>query len=88
MLNSVYYRFGSELTVVCLDKIKKLGFNYATFGGISFSIEDMIIPDKKESIIKKAEKEVEKVEKLYLDGVITNGERYNKVVKYLGTCNN
>ena len=80
LVERVYYRFGSELTVVCLDNIKKLGFKHSTFAGISFSMKDMITPDKKESIIKKAEKEVQKVEQMYLDGIITNGERLNKVV--------
>ena len=48
--------------------------------GISFSIANLVVPKQKNAIIKKAEKEVSKVEQLYLDGVITNGERYNKVV--------
>lgn len=80
LVERVYYRFGSKLTVVCLDNIKKLGFKHSTFAGISFSMKDMITPDKKEVILKKAEKEVQKVEQMYLDGIITNGERYNKVV--------
>lgn len=80
LVERVYYRFGSEATVTCLDNIKKLGFRHSTAAGISFSMKDMITPDKKEVTIKKAEKEVQKVEQMYLDGIITNGERYNKVV--------
>ncbi len=49
--------------LICLDKIKKLGFYYSTVGGISFSMNDLVVPEKKMSIIKKAEKEVHKVEK-------------------------
>jgi len=84
LVEKVYYRFGREETVACLDNIKKLGFYHSTIGGISFSIKDLIIPPKKDDIIKKAEKEVEHVEKLYMDGVITNGERYNKVISIWG----
>lgn len=80
MVERVYYRFGNEQTVICLDNIKKLGFKHSTAAGISFSMKDMITPDKKEVTLKKAEKEVQKVEQMYLDGIITNGERYNKVV--------
>ncbi len=80
LVERVYYRFGNDATVICLDNIKKLGFRHSTAAGISFSMKDMITPDKKEGIIKKAEKEVQKIEQMYLDGIITNGERYNKIV--------
>lgn len=84
MLERIYYRFGSEATVICLDKIKKLGFYHSTIAGISISLSDLTIPQKKTAIVQKAEKEVQKVEKLYMDGVITNGERYNKVLSVWG----
>lgn len=84
LVERIYYRFGSAKTVEVLDKIKKLGFHYATVGGISLSIEDLLIPEAKEEIIKKAEQSVEEVEQLYMDGVITNGERYNKVISLWG----
>jgi DNA-directed RNA polymerase subunit beta' len=80
LIERIYYHFGRKLTVLCLDKIKQLGFNHATFGGISFSLGDLIIPKRKEAILKKAEDSVEAVENLYMDGIITNGERYNKVL--------
>ena len=80
LVEKVYYRFGNQATVLFLDKIKKLGFAHSTSAGISFSMKDLITPDKKDLIIKKAEKEVQKVEQMYLDGIITNGERQNKVV--------
>ncbi len=63
-----------------LDDLKELGFSYATKAGISISIDDMKIPSRKGELIKKAEKEVIEVEQQYLDGIITDGERYNKVV--------
>ena len=84
LVERIYYRFGNTETVKSLDKIKKLGFYYSTLGGISFSIEDLVVPHRKDEIILKADKEVEKVEKLYMDGVITNGERYNKVISIWG----
>ncbi len=84
MVERVYYRFGSEQTVACLDKIKKLGFYNSTMGGISFAIDDLLVPDKKNAIVKRAEKDVQKIEQLYMDGVITNGERYNKVISIWG----
>jgi DNA-directed RNA polymerase subunit beta' len=84
LVEKVFYRFGSEEAVACLDGIKKLGFYHSTIGGISFSLNDLIVPKKKDAIINKAEKEVENVEKLYMDGVITNGERYNKVISLWG----
>lgn len=71
---------GSQKTLELLDRLKKLGFEYATMAGLSISIDDMWIPAKKEEIIKNAEAEVIEVEQQYLEGIITNGERYNKVV--------
>ena len=84
LVEKVYYRFGSDVTVVCLDKIKKLGFYYATVSGISVSLENLLVPTRKDEIIRKSEKEVEHIEQLYMDGVITNGERTNKIVSIWG----
>jgi DNA-directed RNA polymerase subunit beta' len=75
-----YLRFGLERTVDMLDAIKDLGFRYATRAGISIGIDDLIIPDDKAKLVAGAQKEVIDVEKQYLDGAITNGERYNKVI--------
>lgn len=84
LIEKIYYRFGTKETIESLDKIKKLGFYYSTVGGISISLDNLLIPHKKDEIIRRAEKEVEKVEQLYMDGVITNGERYNKVISIWG----
>lgn len=81
MVAKVYKTFGPEATVGTLDKIKRLGFSFATVGGISLSIDDLVIPKSKPSLVKKATAEVDKTEKLYLDGAITNGERHNKVIQ-------
>ncbi len=81
LVGKIYKTFGPAATVDALDKIKKLGFSYATLGGISLSIDNLVIPQTKQNIVKKAQEEVGKAEKLYLDGAITNGERYNKIVQ-------
>jgi DNA-directed RNA polymerase subunit beta' len=75
-----YLRFGLEKTVVMLDRLKELGFLYATKSGISIGISDMLIPSVKFKLVDAAEHEVVKVQQQYLDGAITNGERYNKVI--------
>lgn len=75
------YRLGGEkVTVIVSDRLKDLGFHYATIGGISICIDDMKIPEKKEELIKKAKDEVLEVQNQYREGLITDGERYNKVV--------
>jgi DNA-directed RNA polymerase subunit beta' len=80
LVDQVYTRFGSDATVKCLDGIKKLGFYNATMAGISFPLDNLIVPQEKDAIIAKADKEVQRIEELYMDGVITNGERNNKVL--------
>lgn len=80
LVERVYYLVGDAGTVEFLDKIKRLGFRSSTSAGISFALQDLLVPEKRESIIKKAEKAVQKTEELYMDGVITNGERHNKVI--------
>ncbi len=81
LVNYCYLTFGLETTVKMLDGIKTLGFAYATKSGISIGIDDMVIPDHKYSLVKEAEKKVIEVQQQYLDGAITNGERYNKVIE-------
>lgn len=80
LVEKIYHKFGPDETVKCLDNIKKLGFYNSTMAGVSFAISNLLVPANKDTIIKKAEKEVQKVEQLYMDGVITNGERYNKII--------
>jgi len=71
---------GSCETVDLLDRIKDLGFKYATLGGLSFGIMDLKIPARKSEIIDETEKKVSKIYKNYEDGVLTEGERYNQVI--------
>jgi DNA-directed RNA polymerase subunit beta' len=80
LVQSCYLRFGLEKTVEMLDSLKNLGFLYATRSGLSIGIDDLIIPSEKGPLVDKARDEVIKVEQQYLEGAITNGERYNKVI--------
>ncbi len=75
------YRYcGDKKTVVLSDRLKDLGYKYATRSGISISIKDMRIPSKKEKMIDETSKKVQKIEVQYKDGLLTDGERYNQVV--------
>jgi DNA-directed RNA polymerase subunit beta' len=80
LVNYCHIRLGHEMTVKMLDDLKALGFLYATKAGISIGIDDLVTPDAKKTLVGKADRDVIDVEQQYLDGVITNGERYNKVV--------
>ncbi len=80
LIDICYRESGNRETAVFLDKIKDLGYYYATRAGLSICIDDMHIPTRKEDFIKKARHEVLEIEKQYSEGLITNGERYNKVV--------
>jgi DNA-directed RNA polymerase subunit beta' len=80
LVNYCHLRLGHEMTVKALDDLKQLGFLYATRAGISIGIDDLVTPDAKKTLVEKAERDVIDVEQQYLDGVITNGERYNKVI--------
>jgi DNA-directed RNA polymerase subunit beta' len=76
----VYAKHGPYLTVRMLDIIKNMGFRYATIFGASIGLADVVIPKEKSTLIKGANDEVAKIQRQYLDGVITGEERYNKVV--------
>ena len=84
LIDKIYTEFGREKTVLMLDAVKELGFYYSTVGGVSFGIDDLVVPAKKTVLIAKAEKDVQKVEKLYREGAITNGERSSKVISIWG----
>ena len=80
LIDAVYREVGLHETVKMLDKLKDLGFYYATKAGVSLCIDNMHIPTKKEVLLGKAQKDVAEVERQYNEGLITNGERYNKVI--------
>ena len=77
---------GHEKTVIMLDKLKELGFREATKAGVSIGIDDMIIPKEKDQEIDAAQKQIKEVEKQYRKGVITPGERYNKIIDIWTHC--
>ncbi|MCK5926208.1 MAG: DNA-directed RNA polymerase subunit beta', partial [Methylococcales bacterium] len=80
LINFSYRYLGIKDTVVLADQIMYLGFKYATRSGVSFGINDMEIPEKKTKIIEAAELEVNEIQNQYSSGLVTDGERYNKVV--------
>ena len=80
LVQKCYLDHGLERTVEMLDSLKNLGFTYATRSGLSIGIDDLVIPSEKAHLVDKARDEVIKVESQYLEGAITNGERYNKVI--------
>jgi DNA-directed RNA polymerase subunit beta' len=80
LIDYVYRHSGTKDTVILADRLKDIGYEYATRAGISICINDMKIPLSKEDLVEKAEEEVLDVEHQYSDGLITSGEKYNKVV--------
>jgi DNA-directed RNA polymerase subunit beta' len=75
------YRYGGDKkTVLLSDRLKGLGYHYATLAGISISLDDMLIPSNKGKLLQEAQREIEKVQEQYTEGLITDGERYNKVI--------
>ncbi len=80
LINACYRNLGLKDTVIFADQLMYMGFRYATRAGVSFGSDDMVIPDEKASILARADNEVKEIENQYLSGLVTNGERYNKVV--------
>jgi DNA-directed RNA polymerase subunit beta' len=83
-----FRKAGLARTVEFLDALKETGFTQATKGGLSVSIHDVVIPVEKEEIIRKAQENVDNVENFYQNGVITAGERYNKIIDAWSTATN
>ncbi len=80
VINVCYRRVGLKATVIFADQLMYTGFSYATRAAVSFGINDMVIPEEKAPILAEAEAEVKEIESQYTSGLVTNGERYNKVV--------
>ena len=80
LIDACYRQLGIKDTVIFADQLMYLGFSNATRSGVSFGINDMVIPEEKIALISGAEKEVKEVEDQYASGLVTNGERYNKVI--------
>jgi len=80
IIDECYRKAGPSATVIFLDKLKDFGFEFATRAGVSVCVDDMHIPTSKQKILDRAFKDVNEVSKQYADGLITDGERYNKVI--------
>ncbi|MFY9975949.1 MAG: DNA-directed RNA polymerase subunit beta' [Chromatiaceae bacterium] len=80
LINTCYRQLGLKETVVFADQIMYLGFRMATRAGVSIGLEDMAVPEEKAAILTEAEHQVKEIEDQYASGLVTNGERYNKVV--------
>lgn len=86
LIDEVYRACGQKATVIFCDKIMELGFREAAKAGISFGKDDMKVPTEKATLVQETRKSVEAYEKQYNDGLITKGEKYNKVVDAWSTC--
>lgn len=86
LVDLVYRHCGQKETVLFVDRIMSLGFQYATQGGISFGKDDLIVPDEKKELIDETQTNVTEFEQQYADGLITQGEKYNKVVDAWSQC--
>ena len=87
LINISYRYSGLKATVIFSDKIKNLGYDYSTISGSSICVEDCVIPDNKESIISQAQNEVKEIEAQYSSGLVTQGEKYNKVIDIWSRAN-
>src|SRR5690606_6764761 len=84
LINAAFRRCGLRETVIFADKLMQSGFRLATRAGISIAIDDMLVPTQKAEILAQAEREVKEIEQQYTSGLVTQGERYNKVVDIWG----
>src|SRR6187397_2564523 len=84
LINEAFRRCGIRETVIFADKLMYTGFTYATRAGLSICVDDLLIPEQKAGIIDESEREVKEIERQYTSGLVTQGERYNKVVDIWG----
>jgi DNA-directed RNA polymerase subunit beta' len=86
-INACYRALGLKETVVFADQLMYTGFHYATRSGVSFGIDDIVIPEQKTKLVAAADREVKEIQDQYSSGLVTNGERYNKVVDIWSRAN-
>lgn len=84
LINASFRRCGIRDTVIFADQLMYTGFSFSTRGGISFCVDDMLVPEHKSDLLADAHKEVKEIEEQYRQGLVTQGERYNKVVDIWG----
>ncbi|APZ44091.1 DNA-directed RNA polymerase subunit beta' [Acidihalobacter ferrooxydans] len=87
LINECYRRLGLKATVIFADRLMYTGFRYATRSGVSFGANDMVVPDEKVDLLESAENEVRDIEDQYATGLVTKGERYNKVIDIWSRAN-
>lgn len=87
LIDEAYRRCGDKKTVILADRLKDMGYYYATKAGLSICVDDMRIPESKAEIINKAREEVLEIQNQYKEGLITDGERYNKVIDIWARAN-
>ncbi|KEI83888.1 DNA-directed RNA polymerase subunit beta' [Clostridium botulinum] len=80
IINRCYMKHGATKTSIMLDKIKAKGYHYSTIGAITISTSDMVVPEAKRELLQNTEKQVEKIQKMYRRGFISEEERYEKVI--------
>lgn len=89
LVSSCYKKLGNALTVRFIEQLKEIGFHYATRAGATISIDDILVPHEKPKLIDQAQKDVNRIQKQYKNGLITDGERYNKIIDtWTHTTNN
>jgi DNA-directed RNA polymerase subunit beta' len=86
VIDAVYRNCGQKETVIFADRIMRMGFTHASKAGISFGKDDLLVPEKKVELVRATEERVKEYEQQYLDGLITQGEKYNKVVDAWSHC--
>ncbi len=86
LINASFRTCGLRATVVFADKLMQYGFRLATKAGFSFAVDDMLIPGEKQAILKNAEQQVKEIQQQYASGLVTAGERYNKVIDIWGSA--
>ena len=86
LIDEIYFRCGQKATAIFVDHLMEVGFKYMTKAGISYGKDDLVIPPEKKTLVAETEKVVGEFEQQYLDGFITQGEKYNKVVDAWDKC--
>ncbi|SFC47167.1 DNA-directed RNA polymerase subunit beta' [Marinospirillum celere] len=87
LINEAYRRVGLKDTVIFADQLMYTGFRYATWSGCSIGVNDFVIPDEKAKIVAEAEAEVKQIEQQFASGLVTQGEKYNKVIDIWSKAN-
>ncbi|MFH1008747.1 MAG: DNA-directed RNA polymerase subunit beta' [Candidatus Latescibacterota bacterium] len=80
IVSNIHRQFGNQETVRFVDDLKDIGYKYATISGITIALDDVVVPKEKGDLVAKATVEVEQIQRQYTRGIITDGERYNKVI--------